>query len=143
MVRWFRVHMLRRWKRNVFQSYVENLYHTFPDVAPAVSATFDSMVASESLSTEPSNHFPVLPTYLWRTGRLGGRIKYCRWWLQQWSKAAPEFLLGLDVIARASKSSWWSWEDGSRPIHWRWPAKYMVTIRDGLPVHFLHQMAPY
>jgi hypothetical protein len=81
VVRPFRVHMLRQWKRNMFRSFVENLYHMFPDVAPAVSATVDSMVASVFSVTEPSNHCPVLPTYLWRTDGLGGRIKYCHWWL--------------------------------------------------------------
>jgi hypothetical protein len=52
-------------------------------------------------------------------------------------------MLGRDVVVRTSRASWWAWEDGSRPIHWRWPLEYQVVIRDGLPVHFLQEMKPY
>jgi hypothetical protein len=47
--------------------------------------------------------------------------------------------VGGDAVARSAASTWWNWEDGSRPIHWRWPVEY----RDGLPVPFLHTMLPY
>jgi hypothetical protein len=39
-------------------------------------------------------------------------------------------------VARTGSSSWWNWDDGTRPLHWRWPAFYVQTIRNGLPVHF-------
>jgi hypothetical protein len=51
--------------------------------------------------------------------------------------------VGGDAVARSAASTWWNWEDGSRPIHWRWPVEYRVIICDGLPVHFLHTMLPY
>lgn len=41
-----------------------------------------------------------------------------------------------DAIARAAKTSWWGWDSGSRPFHWRWPSFYQEVIRDGLKVHF-------
>jgi hypothetical protein len=41
-----------------------------------------------------------------------------------------------DAIWRAAKTSWWGWECGSRPFHWRWPKFYEEIIRDGLKLHF-------
>jgi hypothetical protein len=51
--------------------------------------------------------------------------------------------VGGDAVARSAASTWWNWEDGSRPIHLRWPVEYCVIIPDGLPVHFLDTMLPY
>jgi hypothetical protein len=45
--------------------------------------------------------------------------------------------MSTQPISRALKSTWWSWEDGSRPFHWRWPEDYQVRIRDGIPVYFV------
>ena len=40
-----------------------------------------------------------------------------------------------DAIGRAAKASWWEWEDGSRPFHWRRPSFYRAVMRDGLQVY--------
>jgi hypothetical protein len=41
-------------------------------------------------------------------------------------------LAGLDCVQRCSNSSWWEWTAGSRPLFWRWPEDYRLTIRDGV-----------
>jgi hypothetical protein len=42
----------------------------------------------------------------------------------------------LDCIRRAANSTWWSWDDGSRPFFWRWPEEYVSQVRDGVNVWF-------
>lgn len=59
------------------------------------------------------------------------------------SICSRDLLPGMDAIARASKATWWNWDDGSRPFHWRWPAEYRDRIRDGIPVFFQHQFNHY
>jgi hypothetical protein len=46
---------------------------------------------------------------------------------------------GRDCIRRCSWASWWEWDIGSWPMHWRWPIEYQVQIRDGLPPCFNRQ----
>ncbi len=38
-----------------------------------------------------------------------------------------------DCLSRCSNSSWWEWDNGSRPLFWHWPEEYRNIIRDGLP----------
>jgi hypothetical protein len=45
---------------------------------------------------------------------------------------------GLDCVERVARSSWWSWDDGSRILFWRWPKCYQKNVRDGTPL-FLHK----
>lgn len=51
------------------------------------------------------------------------------------SKMALDLAAAADAIRRGANSTWWEWDDGSRPFHWRWPKEYQTTIRDGLPVY--------
>jgi hypothetical protein len=56
----------------------------------------------------------------------------------------PEDLMaGMDAIGRAFQSTWWEWDDGSRPFHSRWPKDYQERIRDGLKVHFRTEAPRY
>jgi hypothetical protein len=50
-----------------------------------------------------------------------------------------DILPASDAIACAAKSSWWTWDNGSTPFHWRWPTHYQNVIRDGLKVYFQHK----
>jgi hypothetical protein len=45
-------------------------------------------------------------------------------------------LAAADCIERASNSSFWDWEDGSRPLFWRWSIEYQKQIRDGIPLWY-------
>jgi hypothetical protein len=49
----------------------------------------------------------------------------------------------MEAIERAFRSSWWEWDDGSRPFHWRWPEEYQDRIRDGLKPHFKTEAPKY
>ncbi len=51
-------------------------------------------------------------------------------------KAKHDLDCGRDCIWRCADSSWWEWDVGSRPLHWRWPKEYQVQIRDGLKPWF-------
>lgn len=48
-----------------------------------------------------------------------------------------------ECIARASNSSWWHWNQGSRPFFWRWEEEYQIVIREGLPPWFVGEMKPW
>jgi hypothetical protein len=50
---------------------------------------------------------------------------------------------GEDAIRRAAESSWWTWDNGSRPFHWRWPKWCQGVIRDGLKGHFTGRKPAY
>ena len=54
-----------------------------------------------------------------------------------------DLLAAREAIHRATLASWWEWDGGSRPFHWRWPRFYQPTIRDGLKVHFLSRAPVY
>ena len=43
---------------------------------------------------------------------------------------------GRDACERNFYSSWWNWDKGSCPFHWRWRTWYQERIRDGVEVHF-------
>jgi hypothetical protein len=51
-------------------------------------------------------------------------------------------LLVVDCIERASKSSWWDWDEGSRPFLWGWRSEYHNNIRDRHPMWY-RGPAPY
>jgi hypothetical protein len=59
------------------------------------------------------------------------------------SNAGIDLVPGGDAVARAANSSWFKWEDGSRPFHWRWPEFYQQVIQDGLKVHFTSAKPSY
>ena len=74
----------------------------------------------------------IFHRYRWTAG---GREQYQAWYRRRKAKRTKDFDAGADAIQRACRSTWWEWSDGSRPFHWRWPAWYRSTIRDGLEVH--------
>lgn len=47
-----------------------------------------------------------------------------------------DLLTSNDACCRGANSSWWEWEEGSRPFHWRWPIWYQERICDGVAVKF-------
>jgi hypothetical protein len=67
-----------------------------------------------------------------------GRLKDVQglWWKERMKIASWDLIPGIDAVARAANASWFEWDDGSRPFHWRWPEFYQKVIRDGLKVHF-------
>jgi hypothetical protein len=59
------------------------------------------------------------------------------WWKAQMKVATWDLIPGMDAVARAANASWFKWDDGSRPFHWRWREFYQKMIRDGTKVHFI------
>jgi hypothetical protein len=51
-------------------------------------------------------------------------------------EAKRDWEAGKECITRCCNSSWWEWDGGSRPHHWRWNPCYCSTIRDGVPQWF-------
>jgi hypothetical protein len=39
-------------------------------------------------------------------------------------------------ITRAANSTWFNWEDGSRPFFWRWSEEYFHHTLDGIPLWY-------
>jgi hypothetical protein len=72
-----------------------------------------------------------------------GRQTYRAWWRRRHSFVGKDIEAGADAVTRAANALWWTWDDGSRPFHWRWPAWYKSTIRDGLKVHFQSSKPTY
>jgi hypothetical protein len=80
-------------------------------------------------------------TVTWKNGRYAwagnsGKQAYLGWhtWRERAFAKSP-LKVARDAIERTSRASWWTWDDGSTPLFWRWPAEYMVRIRDGVPVN--------
>jgi hypothetical protein len=69
-----------------------------------------------------------------------GKDDYRCWWKKHFLITHQDAVPARDALRRAAETSWWGWDSGSRPFHWRWPKFYQEVIRDGLKVHF--QSAP-
>ena len=77
------------------------------------------------------------------TWAKNGRSIYVKWRHARMTDACMDLVPGADAVARAANSTWFEWDDGSRPFHWRWPAFYQRVIRDGLKVHFVSTKPQY
>jgi hypothetical protein len=55
-------------------------------------------------------------------------------------EARMDWLAGKDCIQRCAYASWWQWDSGSRPFHWRWLVEHRTIIRDGLPPMFISKL---
>jgi hypothetical protein len=73
--------------------------------------------------------------YVWAKGETS-KEEYTKWYNARLMSCPKDLMSGMDAILRAFRASWWEWEDGSRPFHWRWPPEYEERIRDGIKVHF-------
>jgi hypothetical protein len=127
--------MLKWWKRRVARSFLAWIKRENPELAYAKGA-----------------HAPVVSydghRYVWKSGdgkndNLDGFCEYKKWWKSRMLVANADLRPGADAIRRAAKSSWWNWNDGLRPFHWRWPRWYQGTIQDGLKVHFQGKKPAY
>ena len=83
--------------------------------------------------------FSPLHGYAWSCPE--GQVHYSDWRRRYWAMAGPDLAAGAEAIERCCGSSWWEWDAGSRPFHWRWPKFYQKVVRDGLPI-YLTSKAP-
>jgi hypothetical protein len=119
--------MLRWWKKTVTRSlnvWIDGQY-------PHIQEDFCEL---GSVVTRKGDR------YAWSTD---GRVTYVKWSHARMSEACIDLVPGSDAVARAANSTWFEWEDGSRPFHWRWPEFYQRVIRDGLKVHFCSEKPRY
>jgi hypothetical protein len=119
---WLRTKMLRWWKRKVTTSYINwaKDKYSLSDV-------------QENIDWIKWNG----EKYVWSKD---GKGDYRGWWKQRFLITHQDAVPARDALWRAARTSWWGWDSGSRPFHWRWPKFYQDVIRDGLKVHF--QSAP-
>jgi hypothetical protein len=122
---WLRTMMLRWWKRSVTTSYIQwaKEKYELTDVETPVNW----------IEWKDSN-------YVWSSDDKGD---YRAWWKHHILIAHQDAIPAGDAIWRAAKTSWWGWDEGSRPFHWQWPTFYQEVIRDGLKVHFQERPPEY
>ena len=80
--------------------------------------------------------------YEWAKGEES-KNEYLKWRKARLLICKEDLLAGTDAVVRAFCTSWWEWEDGSRPFHWRWPLEYQERIHDGIRVHFREEPPRY
>jgi hypothetical protein len=126
--------MLCWWKRQVTRSYIKwvkleyNLKEDKEDVT--------------DLHLEGGNTWVPYGTdrYEWSSH---GRDEYKRWWKERLVTTFVDIVPASDAIAQAAATTWWAWDEGSTPFHWRWPRHYMQVICDCLKVYFQHEPPKY
>jgi hypothetical protein len=125
---WLRGKMLCWWKRQVLRSYVKWMKNEYL-IADSKGDSGSWLELGQKLGKDDELHWQ----YRWSTT---GRDDYKKWWKERLVATIEDVVPASDAIARAADSSWWNWDEGSRPFHWRWPRHYQLVIRDGLKVYF-------
>ena len=122
--------LLRRWKLRLTRSFLVWMVEKYK--------TPWTLCTSESSASEEWNEETGF--YVWKSGtRLGrntdGLSIYKQWWTRRRLLDDGDLVAGGDAIGRAADATWWNWDAGSRPFHWRWPEWYQFVIRDGMEVY--------
>ena len=119
------------YRRKVTQSYFWWLHHSpkFQQCGIGMS----QVVELDQCWNPQEGCSPPTDVYRW-TER--GNAMYCDWWGRRFKRHRKEFISARDVIRRFCDASWWDWDGGSRPVHWKWPKWYQSTIQYGLPIWF-------
>jgi hypothetical protein len=122
---WLRTMMLRWWKRSVTTSYIQWAKEKYELTDVEIPVTWIEWKDSH---------------YVWKAD---GKGNYRAWWKRRILITHQDAIPAGDASWRAAKTSWWGWDEGSRPFHWRWPKFYQEVIRDGLKVHFQERPPEY
>jgi hypothetical protein len=119
------------YRRKVTQSYFWWLHHSPKFQQCGVG--MGHVVELDQCCNPQDDEAPATDLYRWAEM---GRPLYCDWWSKRFNRHRKEFASARDVIRRFGDASWWDWDGGSRPVHWKWPKWYQTTIQFGLPVWF-------
>ena len=117
-----RKRLLPRWKIRVRRSFTEWLNGELEQCGVEIGVAMCCVV----------KWCPSEQSYTWSRG---GRDEHKAWVLARRNHHASDIDAAADGIGRAAEASWWEWEDGSRPFHWRWPSFYRDIVRDGLQIY--------
>jgi hypothetical protein len=98
--------MVRWWKRAVTRS----LSNWIDSRHPHIRRQFDDSEPIVQLETQMLQRVK----YAWRDG---GRPMYAKWYTIRMSDSCLDLVPGSDDVARAANSTWYEWEEGSRPFH--------------------------
>jgi hypothetical protein len=101
---------LRRHKRRMTQSFFGWL-HSQPKYKPCGIGL--NLVVGLSGVVNPQDAAPG-PVYAWTEI---GRAICVDWWRDQFKTLRKNLLAGRDALERLSNTTWWDWEDRSRPHH--------------------------
>jgi hypothetical protein len=141
----WRKRMLIRWKGNVSSTFRRWLNDKYSKELKEVDDAWGTEVKFEKAETiQGPTGIKILKKarYVWSRGQTSLDM-YVQWWKGRMMVCSEDLLAGMDGIGRAFLASWWDWEDGSRPFHWRWPREYQEQIRDGIKVHFKEEPPRY
>jgi len=116
---------IRRWKKSLTTSFFKWL-----------KCSTDYPVQKDK---NPIVDYSSTARYQWTPG---GKDEYIKWRGKLVQVKEKDWSAAADAIERGANSTWWEWQDGSRPFHWRWPKWYQATIRDGLPVYLDQSKTP-
>jgi hypothetical protein len=137
-----RARMLRWWKKRVTTSYLVWLKEEHPPLWRKGASVIEGRVdAFEDVGGKAECWWRHRKDgYPWK---LGGKQEYQKWWRYRFTESPMDWWSGRDAITCAAQTSWWSWDDGSTPLYWRWPAWYQRVMRDGLKFHFQGDLPQY
>ena len=121
------------WRRRVFRSFA-NWVKASQGVSSVASTDVEDHFVKEVWDSKGLEYEWVGPT---------SRAEYAVWHRTYTRTLKRDFEAAADAIGRATGSSWWDWDAGSTPFHWRWPKYYQTTIRDGLPIYMAKQAPIY
>jgi hypothetical protein len=131
--------MLEFWKKRARRSFLSWLRAKYKDLAE-----LDKEYARCVEHRDGRYYFVELSrnASLKERGKVG-LAGYQEWWKGRVTPCTQDLAAGMEALERASWSSWWGWDDGSRPFHWRRPEEYRERIRDGIKVHLQHDPPRY
>jgi hypothetical protein len=124
--------MLLWWKKTVTRSLNNWIDCRYPHIREDFYES-GQVVKLEREKYKWKKYKKSTPHYTWTKK---GRATYTKWCHVRMAESCVDLVPGSDAVARAADSTWFEWDDGSRPFHWRWPGFYQRVIRDGLKVHF-------
>eukprot|EP00978_Attheya_sp_CCMP212_P022566 scaffold67484_cov35-Attheya_sp.AAC.1 len=126
----FRIRLVRLWKKRLLRREFCCWYakkHKLVTTLPVISKS----------ELEASNNW-LIGGRSAQTAREELLNKYKAWWTATYRNGSKEKLKdaagGMDCIQRASETSYWEWNCGSRLFFWRWPPQYFECARDGVPL---------
>ena len=136
---------IRVWKRQLTKSFFSWMGQRYPDSYQALDQCLMPSDHFVSTTQGPSglDGFSMgvpRPRWAWAAN---GKKHYYKWHQARCTIGGADYEAGADALWRACGASWWEWELGFTPFHWRWPHFYQSTIRDGLEVYIKNKILVY